>query len=342
MLAAKKENDYMFLTTSKFKFLDVKNYVGPGLSLDALLKSMVCRLQKLMFPYEWLDSHKKLNHVGPVSYEDFYSSLKPTITGDEYERFLKLFKAAHCTTMGDWLRIYNVADVVPFIEAFKKMAGQYYLDQIDVWKDAVSIPGILMTYVLNKPMEKNKGIELYSPGGICDLCQEELQHCSCNGALKGGAYCKECQLDMQGLERCGCEKAAVYELLRTGMVGGPVQVFTRYHEKDITRIRSHVYGEKRKMTRGIIGYDANSLYLYCSRDVMPCGKDTLVVNKKPYDQSRLAKLSRDVLKGKVFGFAQVDIEAPDELMTSLVRRHHCLLFKRFLILAFLLISCVLK
>ena len=36
-----------------------------------------------------------------------------------------------------------------------------------------------------------------------------------------------------------CEKAAVYELLRTGMVGGPAQVFTRYHEKDITRIRSH-------------------------------------------------------------------------------------------------------
>ena len=27
VLAAKKENDYMFLTTPKFKFLDVKNYV---------------------------------------------------------------------------------------------------------------------------------------------------------------------------------------------------------------------------------------------------------------------------------------------------------------------------
>ena len=35
-----KENDYMFLTASKFKFLDVKNYVGPGLSLDVLFRSM--------------------------------------------------------------------------------------------------------------------------------------------------------------------------------------------------------------------------------------------------------------------------------------------------------------
>ena len=46
---------------------------------------------------------------------------------------------------------------------------------------------------------------------------------------------------------------------------------------------------------------------------MPCGKDTLVVNKKPFDQKRIAKFLKDVLKGKAFGFAQVDYEVPDEL-----------------------------
>ena len=35
MFAPKKDNDYIFLTTSNFKFLDVKNYIGPGLSYDA-------------------------------------------------------------------------------------------------------------------------------------------------------------------------------------------------------------------------------------------------------------------------------------------------------------------
>ena len=34
--------------------------------------------------------------------------------------------------MGDWLRVYNVADVVPFIEALRKKARQYYPDKIDV------------------------------------------------------------------------------------------------------------------------------------------------------------------------------------------------------------------
>ena len=115
---------------------------------------------------------------------------------------------------------------------------------------------------------------------------------------------------MQTLEKCGFEKAAVFELLRTGMVEGPVQVFLRYHEKDITHIRPHVYGEKSKLTKGAIGYDANSLYLYCSGNVLPCG--TLVLNNKPFDQKRIVKLKKNVLKGKVFGFAKVDIEVPDE------------------------------
>ena len=52
--------------------------------------------------------------------------MKPTITRDEYKQFLKLLKENDCTAMGDWLRIYNVADVASFIEAFRKMAGQYY------------------------------------------------------------------------------------------------------------------------------------------------------------------------------------------------------------------------
>ena len=177
VFVAKKENEYMFLITPMLKFLDVKNYIRPGLSYDAWCKSMGCRLQKLMFSYEWLNSYEKLNHVGPVSYQDFYSSLKSIITRDKYEQFLKLFKENDCTTMGDWLRVYNVSDVVPFSEAFRKMAEQYYPDKIDVCKDAFGIPGISITYVLSKSLENNKKLELYSPGGICHLCrdkQEEL------------------------------------------------------------------------------------------------------------------------------------------------------------------------
>ena len=143
-----------------------------------------------------------------------------------------LFKENDCTTTDDWLRIYNVADVVPFIETFRKMVEHYYTDKIDVCKDAVSIPGMSMTYVLNKSLEKNKGLELYWPGGICHLCRdirEELWRCSCNG------YCEECQLDMKSLEKCKCAKTAVYDLLRTGIVGGPGRF-----SQGIMKMTSHV------------------------------------------------------------------------------------------------------
>ena len=189
-----------------------------------------------------------------------------------------------------------------------------------------------MTFVLNKSVEKNEKLELYSPGGICHLFrdkQEALQQCSCTG------YCEECQLYMQALERCGCEKAAVYNLLRRDMMGMPAQVFTRYHEGDIIHIRSHLHGEQSKLTKGIIVYDANALCLYCLGDVMPCGKDMLVVNKKPFDQNRIAKFSEDVLKGKVFGFAQVDIEVPNKLYDNFSKMAALLLFKRFLIVMYL-------
>ena len=51
------------------------------------------------------------------------------------------------------------------------------------------------------------------------------------------------------------------------MVGGPSIVFCRYAEAGKSKIRSHVYKDP-KMCKPVVGYDANSLYLYCSRDAL--------------------------------------------------------------------------
>ena len=155
---AKKENSYMFLSTSNFKFLDIKNYLAPGLSYDAWCRAYGCELQKLAFPYEWFDSFDKLNHKGPVKYEEFYSSLKGgiTISQEEYQNFRDEFRKRGCETMKDWLKEYNLADVKPFIEALEKTREQYYPDEIDLLKDAVSIPGISMMYVLNEALRRKK------------------------------------------------------------------------------------------------------------------------------------------------------------------------------------------
>ena len=86
----KKDNLYMFLTTPRFKFLDVKNYLASELSYGNWCKANGCEVQKLVFPYKWLDDYDKLSHIGPVEYKNFYSKLKGefTITQEEYTKFV--------------------------------------------------------------------------------------------------------------------------------------------------------------------------------------------------------------------------------------------------------------
>ena len=300
---AKKENSYMFLSTPNFKFLDIKNFLAPGLSYDAWCRAYGCELQKLAFPYEWFDSFKKLNHIGPVKYEEFYSSLKGgiTISQEEYQNFCDEFHKRGCVTMKDWLKEYNLADVEPFIEALEKTREQYYPDEIDLLKDAVSIPGISMTYVLNKAlkMKKKSDPDLFAPGEPCK-CE-----CSSDDCPKKG--CEKCKEIRDNCEIC--TKNEAYEILTKGMVGGPSIVFCRHAEAGVSKIRSHIYREEdAKICRSVQGLDTNSLYLFCSGQEMPCGKEK-VFHCDPEEKNEIIK---NVLNDKLFGFFEVDIEVPEQ------------------------------
>ena len=320
---AKKENSYMFLSTPKFKFLDIKNYLAPGLSYDAWCRAYGCELQKLAFPYEWFGSFDKLNHKGPVKYEEFYSSLKGgiTISQEEYQNFCDEFSKRGCVTMKDWLKEYNLADVKPFIEALEKTREQYYPDEIDLLKDAVSIPGISMTYVLNKAlkMKKKSDPDLFAPGDPCKCkCSDDCEEAGCE---KCREISKDCKI---------CTKNEAYEMLATGMIGGPSIVFCRYAEAGVSKIRSHIYsGADAKICRSVQGLDANSLYLFCSGQEMPCGKEK-VFQANPEEKY---KLIQNVLNDKLFGFFQVDIEVPERSGEAEQLRKHFLEFSPLFVLS---------
>ena len=122
--------------------------------------------------------------------------------------------------------------------------------------------------------------------------------------------CKECSKVRK--ECTTCLKNKVYELLKTGMVGGPSIVFIRYAEKGKTKIRPHKYKDP-KTCWYIVGYDANGLYLYCSGQEMPCGKEEYIEAENPTDPEYVKKMCNDILTDKVFGFCQVDIHVPENL-----------------------------
>ena len=192
--------------------------------------------------------------------------------------------------MMDWLRVYNEADIIPSIEAVDKTRQQYYPDEIDMHKDAVSIQGISMTYVLNKPLKMKKCSypDLYALGQPClHKCEE------CKVDTKCG--CDKCRWVRNECTQCMKNKS--YELIKTGMVGGPSIVFTRYHEVGKSRICDDQYHNAKTCTR-VIGFNANSHYLYCSGQEMPCSKEEYVETSSINPE----ELCDQVLKGELFGF----------------------------------------
>ena len=99
-------------------------------------------------------------------------------------------------------------------------------------------------------------------------------------------------------------------MLKGAVVGGPSLVFTRKHVAGETKIRSHQY-EDAKPAKRILGYDANSLYPSTMMKEMPCGPG--VVRTYNYPQKAAKVFPQDLFTGEWFGFAEVDIEVPEEL-----------------------------
>ena len=157
-----------------------------------------------------------------------------------------------------------------------------------------------MTYVLNKALKikKKSDPDLFAPGDPCKCkCKNDCQK-------KGCEKCKEIR------DNCEiCTKNEAYEMLTTGMIGGPSIVFCRHAEAGVSKIRSHIYSEAdAKTCRSVQGLDANSLYLFCSGQEMPCGKEK-VFHCDPEEKNEIIQ---NVLNDKLFGFFEVDIEVPEQ------------------------------
>ena len=271
--AAEKNGRIMFINTPKFKFLDVLNYLGPGITYEKWVKTYGATLAKSWLPYEWFDSPDKLDFPGLPPYMAWYSKLKGeyVLTLKEYDDCHRIFKERGMQTFGDWLEYYNNLDVAPFLEALQKMKEFYTSLGIDILKDAVSLPGVSEKYILRKTLQPRWGYkppELYSPN-------------------------KE-----------------AYAMLKAAVVGGPSLVFTRKHVAGETRIRSHQY-EDAKVCRRILGYDANSLYPSTMMKEMPCGPGFVKSYDNPEAYARV--FPQFLWMEEWFGFAEVDIEVPEEL-----------------------------
>ena len=171
----KTNNAYRCIMTEQFLFLDISNFLAPGTSYSQFLKAFDCREKKGYFCYEWFDGPDKLNHNTLPNKAAFYSELKgcnvlesefieyrellktglsedeackklgltevPNDLDQNYNMLQDIWTDEEMYTFADFLAWYNNLDVRPFVEAVTKMLAYYKSKGIDLFKDAISVPG---------------------------------------------------------------------------------------------------------------------------------------------------------------------------------------------------------
>ena len=146
----KRQNTFMCFSTTNLKFLDVTQYLAPGVSYDKYLKAYGCELQKGQFPYEYMDGIGKLADRALPPQAAFYSQLKSEEISDaDYARCQAVWHDNQMTTMRDYLIWYNNRDVTPFLEAIAKQFTFYCDRGIDMFKDGISVPGLSLLHLFN-------------------------------------------------------------------------------------------------------------------------------------------------------------------------------------------------
>ena len=146
----KRQNTYMCLYTDKLKFVDICNYLAPGVSYAKYLTAYGCELGKGHFPYEYMDDLQKLEERVLPPQSAFFSQLKNEgISDADYARCQAVWHDNQMKTMRDFLVWYNNRDVIPFLQAIDKQFAFYQQHNIDMFKEGISVPGLSLLHLFN-------------------------------------------------------------------------------------------------------------------------------------------------------------------------------------------------
>ena len=146
----KRQNSFMCLSTDKLKFVDICNYLAPGVSYDKYLKAYGCELGKGHFPYEHMDGIGKLEDRVLPPQSAFFSRLNNEgISNDDYARCQAVWRDNGMETLREYLIWYNNRDVTPFLDAISKQFAFYRDRDIDMLKDGISVPGLSLLHLFN-------------------------------------------------------------------------------------------------------------------------------------------------------------------------------------------------
>ena len=242
----KKTNQYTAIATTKFKFLDMSNYLAAGSSYSRFLAAYGVAETKSFFPYEFFERADQLTSVTALPAKSaFFSSLKnanvldvehaeweragkrgpePKTGQENYDALLVVWEQRGMKNLGDFLEYYVNLDTGPFVTAAQRLLNNYHEDGVDVFKIAVSAPGVARKLLFDNSNDQRKFFGSFGP-----------------------------------------DDADLYWKLKACSFGGPSIIYKRYMKVGESRIR----GNPDKIAQNIVGYDSNSLYLHALSKELP-------------------------------------------------------------------------
>ena len=158
----KKNNEYTCIATESLKFMDMRQFLAAGSSYAGFLKTYHVTEQKGYFCHEWFDDTAKLDYPSLPPHEDFYSELKASnISEEQYQYCQQVWSDRHMTTFKDFLKWYNNLDAEPFVKAIQNFQQFYFQKGIDVFKTAISVPGIARQLLFKTVRNLNANFALF-------------------------------------------------------------------------------------------------------------------------------------------------------------------------------------
>ena len=96
-----------------------------------------------------------MNETKLPPHEAFFNELQnKNITDAEYKICVDAWNENNMKTFKDFLEWYNNLDVIPFVEAVEKMKLFYQERKLDIFKDGVSLPGLVLKYLMKSTDSK--------------------------------------------------------------------------------------------------------------------------------------------------------------------------------------------
>ena len=229
----KKGCKYLNVSWLKGCLRDFSLYLAPGTSLAAFMQTYKIKNGKLSWPHGAFTSPQYLDRTEFPPHEAFYNDLKDamTLSVEDYNVSKKFYIDSGCKDMAEYLALYNLRDVVPFLDAMEQHVALVYDHfQINLLEEGMTLPA-----VSHRLMMKNMSpvLPFYLPI-VAGSRQITVQHSQQHPDVK------------------------LHQDIRDGSFGGLSVVLERVQAQGLTRIPKSTH-----LTDKIIGVDFNSLYSYC-------------------------------------------------------------------------------